>query len=86
MRKMAGTFSVTIKRSTTPAQIKVPVFKGIFNPALSATHPQELSPIAMPTIATENIKPKISGGTPIEYSAAVDVITLGSVSPPKLRE
>jgi hypothetical protein len=38
---------------------------GIFNPILSAIHPQELSPKAMPTIATENIKPNTSGSIPI---------------------
>ena len=66
MAKMAGTFWVKTKKGTTRAQTKVPMFRGSFIPILSAIHPQELSPMTMPTMATENIKPSILGVTPIE--------------------
>jgi hypothetical protein len=65
-RKMAGTFWVKTKKNTDRAQTKVPVLMGIFSPTLSAIHPQELSPMTMPTIDTESINPNISVVTPME--------------------
>ena len=65
MAKMAGTFWVKMRKSTGRAQIKVPITMGILSPTLSAIHPQKLSPKTLPIIATENIKPNISGVTPM---------------------
>jgi len=66
MRKIRGIFCVKTKQNTTRAQIKAAMLMGILNPTLSAIHPQEPSPMAMPIILTENIKPNMVGTTPIE--------------------
>jgi hypothetical protein len=71
--KIAGTLPVKVNKATAPAEKIVPVMRGNFNPILSATHPQELSPNTIPTIDTEIIRPRISGETFIDerYSGRI---------------
>ena len=64
--KIRAIFCVKTKQKTARPEMKVPTVKGSLVPILSATHPQELSPITMPTMATESINPTISGVTPMD--------------------
>jgi len=66
MAKIAGTLRVKTKQNNTRALAKVATLNGSFMPNLSANHPEEVSPMTMPTMATENIKPSISGVTLID--------------------
>ena len=83
MTKRARTFGVEIMDSVARAAAKVPTLKGSFIPTLSAIHPQALSPIAIPAMTVENIKPNTAGVTPIEvrYRGRMGPIILAASTP-----